>query len=769
MSSEEYDSDCDSVTETEGSGDEVEVVQPSSETVTTAPRSSKENDKFKPARNTRGRRLRAAAKERSRVWAHYTRYDEPIMGIVDGKEQQIGIEKRAQCKYCPTTLKCDSRANGTSSLAKHTETVCKGYPGKVDLETQHTMNADVLDPNGNVVVRKWSEDACLDAACVMIVLDELPFSSIERPGFKHFCRVAVPNWIPPCRKVVVKNFLRMYDTKKEELRKELRSHSVCLTTDTWTSCQNINYMVITAHFIDGGWNMHKRVLNFCVIPNHSGNSIGKILETCMMEWNLDKVLTISVDNASANKVAIEYLIEKMSGWPRQPIFGGKYMHVRCLAHILNLIVKSGLHIMNKSVASIRNAVRYVRSSGQRLEAFKACVEKEKIPCKKVCVLDVPTRWNSTYMMLDTALQLKKAFNRMADEEDGRYRSYFDEDEELNDEGEEAESQVVVATQQQKKRVGPPVVSDWEKASVLVKYLKVYLDTTVDVSAQLKPTAHKAFVDIAIVKAELDEMFNKPLSSDASETDKVLHGMANKMRAKFRKYFGSVDDINQLFFIALVLDPRYKLKNVEHVCHTMLNMRSDAIRRKSDEVKQLLLELCDLYATLEGEKAESSQSSAAKRKRSVGEGSSNTPTPSVQPEGVLGKRAAMLKAWNKQLEAEAVIVGGEVDRYLLDPIEKPKDREKWSILDWWRCNGSKYPNLQAVARDVLAIQVSTVASESSFSTGKRVIDPHRSSLTPRTVEALICLQNWLKSDAIMGLQYIPSIEEMGWFEDVEKGI
>ena len=78
-------------------------------------------------------------------------------------------------------------------------------------------------------------------------------------------------------------------------------------------------------------------------------------------------------------------------------------------------------------------------------------------------------------------------------------------------------------------------------------------------------------------------------------------------------------------------------------------------------------------------------------------------------------------------------------------------------------------MQAVARDVLAIQVSTVASESSFSTGKRVIDPHRSSLTPRTVEALICLQNWLKSDAIMGLQYIPSIEEMGWFEDVEKGI
>ncbi|KAL6189057.1 hypothetical protein ACLB2K_040447 [Fragaria x ananassa] len=151
MSSEEYDSDCDFVIETERSGDEVEVVQPSSETVTTAPRSSKENDKFKPARNTRGRRLRAAAKERSRVWAHYTRYDEPIMGIVDGKEQQIGIEKRAQCKYCPTTLKCNSRANGTSSLAKHTETVCKGYPGKVDLEEWDPSIDIKIEENSTVV------------------------------------------------------------------------------------------------------------------------------------------------------------------------------------------------------------------------------------------------------------------------------------------------------------------------------------------------------------------------------------------------------------------------------------------------------------------------------------------------------------------------------------------------------------------------------------------------------------------------------------------
>ena len=84
---------------------------------------------------------------------------------------------------------------------------------------------------------------------------------------------------------------------------------------------------------------------------------------------------------------------------------------------------------------------------------------------------------------------------------------------------------------------------------------------------------------------------------------------------------------------------------------------------------------------------------------------------------------------------------ELDRYLKDELLPRK--EEVDILEWWKTNVSKYPVLSTMARDILAIPASTVPSESAFSTGGRVVSDYRSSLTPSTVEVLICLQDWLK--------------------------
>ena len=116
---------------------------------------------------------------------------------------------------------------------------------------------------------------------------------------------------------------------------------------------------------------------------------------------------------------------------------------------------------------------------------------------------------------------------------------------------------------------------------------------------------------------------------------------------------------------------------------------------------------------------------------------------------------------------AGIISNDVDRYLLDAIEGDA-HSNFDILNWWRVNGvSKYPILACIARDVLAIPVSTIASESCFSTSGRIIDPFRSSLSPKMVEALICTQNWLRSIHV-ALHHEPTIEEMEFCEEVEKG-
>jgi hypothetical protein len=58
-------------------------------------------------------------------------------------------------------------------------------------------------------------------------------------------------------------------------------------------------------------------------------------------------------------------------------------------------------------------------------------------------------------------------------------------------------------------------------------------------------------------------------------------------------------------------------------------------------------------------------------------------------------------------------------------------------------GTRYPTLRQIARDILAIPITTVASESAFSTSGRILSEHRNRLTPKMLEALMCGQSWLR--------------------------
>ena len=85
---------------------------------------------------------------------------------------------------------------------------------------------------------------------------------------------------------------------------------------------------------------------------------------------------------------------------------------------------------------------------------------------------------------------------------------------------------------------------------------------------------------------------------------------------------------------------------------------------------------------------------------------------------------------------------------------------FDILRWWKVNSDRFPILSRMARDVLSVPISTVASESAFSTGGRVFNVFRSCLTPKIVGALICTSDWLR------LSSSPILVEES-LEDLEK--
>ncbi|VVA40247.1 PREDICTED: zinc finger [Prunus dulcis] len=74
----------------------------------------------------------------------------------------------------------------------------------------------------------------------------------------------------------------------------------------------------------------------------------------------------------------------------------------------------------------------------------------------------------------------------------------------------------------------------------------------------------------------------------------------------------------------------------------------------------------------------------------------------------------------------------------------------------------YPILSNLARDVLTIPISTVALESTFSIGGRVLDQYHSSLLLEIVQALLCTRDWLFGKGAME-------EESATVESLIEGI
>ena len=88
---------------------------------------------------------------------------------------------------------------------------------------------------------------------------------------------------------------------------------------------------------------------------------------------------------------------------------------------------------------------------------------------------------------------------------------------------------------------------------------------------------------------------------------------------------------------------------------------------------------------------------------------------------------------------------DIDRYLSVEIVSFEDNEDFEILEWWKKQQIKYLVLSIIARDVLTVHVSTVASKAAFSAGGRVVSKKRCNLSPEAIKTVVCLKNWNLAD------------------------
>ncbi|KAK7331047.1 hypothetical protein VNO77_25257 [Canavalia gladiata] len=628
----------------------------------------------------------------SHVWDHFNK-----LPITEGAVPE------AACKYCAKTFYCHPKIHGTSSMSSHL-TRCPKYTYALTNDPNQRIlsfgSSKVGEGNQiQAVSQRFNIDACRKALAFFVILDEQPFKIVEGEGFKLLCKQLQPQFNPPSRHTLAKDCYQLYLDEKVRLRALFRSNSsrICLTTDCWTSIQNLNYLTLTAHFIDSEWTYQKRILSFSIIPNHKGETIGRQVEDALREWGIRNVLTITVDNASSNDVAVSYLKKKLNSF-NALVLNGEFFHMRCCAHILNLVVNDGLKDMHTSIASIRTAVRFVRSSPQRLAKFKECIAYSKISCKKLVCLDVPTRWNSTYLMLESAEKYQIAFEKL-EFEDPSFREYFG-------------------------AAPTPSTFDWENARVFVKFLKIFYDATKLFSTSTHVTIHSAFHQLSLIYCELNQA--------SLNLNTILANMGYEMKKKYDKYWGQIIHVNPLLYFGVILDPSYKFKYIEWSFKEMYTADLDFVSEMCFTVKLNLSRMYQWYVSLHGNQNNVGQSSQG----SI-QGNSVESSPSE-----INTHAARKMAFKQHLrEKSSIDDKNELDRYLAESCVDGDD--KFDVLLWWKQNSSRFPFLSCMARDIFAIPVSTVASESAFSTGGRVLDTFRSSLSPEMTEALICSQNWLK--------------------------
>ncbi|KAK9742885.1 hypothetical protein RND81_03G203100 [Saponaria officinalis] len=542
----------------------------------------------------------------------------------------------------------------------------KTFSAKSDNGTSHmARHIEKCEARRHVDIKSFSISSKIDPGGIqsmtlrdqIISHDEIRKSIsmfVVAAGFKYMASCMCPNYTVMSRHTVRRDALKMYDDEKQIVESDIVKEPgrIAFTSDNWRNGSTQDeYICITAHWIDCEWKLQKRIIRFgALTPPYDGINIGDDVYSCLTKWNVaNKVACFTLDNATYNNVMTVEIKRQLLRSGKELLFDGQFFKIRCCCHIINLIVQAGLKLIDNVVDKIRAIVRHFRHSIPKKKKFYEVA-------RQIYHLDAKKRLRGDCCVRwnSTYLMLDRAlyFKCVIDhviEKDHDLRQYM-----LNEE-------------------------EWEKVSTIHGFLKRFYDITNEFSPSKTPTSNVFFKGVWEIQCLLLDMVKGELE--------YLVDMVKLMQNKFDKYW---DEYNLLLSCACVLDPRYKLVFVEY-CYTTLYGEKCA-KEKTAKVLSTLRSLLKGYSN-------------------VGKQCDNGNNVGVTDNCLGGnERLDNFGSWmNKRRKIE--VDKTELDVYL---VENNHDyNAQLDVLDYWKRMTYTYPQLAAMARDVLAIPISSVPSESAF--------------------------------------------------------
>lgn len=483
-----------------------------------------------------------SSNKRSDAWNHFT---------------ETEVNTKAKCVYCNQLVSVSKNSTGNllRHLKKHpistkrsqTEVLTHELPNKRDkkeLEQQGLPNAAPIFPNtydtnqaapssgqtsqvrgtlASYLIKPLSskKNKEIDKQLVAMITKEYhPFSIVEDPEFKKLVNVLCPSYQLPTRKTLTQSLITGHYNLVHEIvmRRLERAFAVCITVDGWTSRNNDTFYAMTAHYIVEEPNSVKLSSDLlgCVpsTERSTADNICKKVRNMLSEWQIENKTTVIVSDNAANMIASI----RLGGW----------RHWGCFAHCLNLVVQSGLKDINHITKKKKSTVSFFRRSSYASCQLKATQEKMQLPVLKLKT-DVPTRWNSTFLMMQRILSTKVAVVATLAIIGNKFQAPSDGDE---------------------NEIIPMTNHDWQIAEESINVLEIFDIITNVISAEKKVTASAVMIFYKQITKHLVAIVDNNII--LPETKKLAETLLNLSRKRFE----SVED-NELIAQCTILDPRFK--------------------------------------------------------------------------------------------------------------------------------------------------------------------------------------------------------------------